>query len=767
MQAGFLLLVAVLAASPAAPPAVKVGGPVARPVAGPESAPEFRINAECGPEGTREHMRYWCFVSMTAGDFHIEADEADFYDTRKPDGTGRRRVEARGNVVFIRGEERIAGESMEMDLDSGRATLKNARGFVQPGVFLEAASLERLSATKYVAHHAEFTSCYQPSPRWSFTTPKATFKINDHVFAWAVNFKVKDTETPIFLPAFYYPIQEDQRSTGLLFPQIGFGDQGFTLGTGFFWAMSRSMDQTVQYDYMSDAKLGGRRLSHQFRYLRRQPSGGTFDTEIYWPNDGQSRNYRANWSATQMLLFGIKASLGVSEFTSTTFQQRLEQDFGALTSRNRSRSLSLTRTLSGHNITLVADRRDTFFTSFPNGVYTEVFQRQEHLPSLRLLHAPQRLGGTHFLWQYQASAEDLANSDPKSTDRFSRFDFSPELQRPFANSFLQVTPRVRLRVTRLGGRERAATDEEPGGFFEEPFTRRYVEGRLEMRGPSFSRVFSNPTHLYSDRIKHIIEPQVTLLRRKIWSPLPAGDNPPPFYGDDLLPETTELQYGLVQRLMAKRPGPTGKLIPYEFLRLRVSQTYYAIEAASNFDPNYISSRFDPTFVLPEAQKLSPIRADLRLNPTAKLSTNASVEYSVKFKDVQSLSLGGNFDLGRLAVNGGWSRAVHLATNVANRQVLVDTVQGGGRLEILPGKLRVEASGAYDYLNKQLLNRTLALHYDVQCCGFFVQNQRFDYGAQSRNRWVFQILLANIGAVGTPTANEGFGPRGLGMRGAGY
>ena len=70
---------------------------------------------------------------------------------------------------------------------------------------------------------------------------------------------------------------------------------------------------------------------------------------------------------------------------------------------------------------------------------------------------------------------------------------------------------------------------------------------------------------------------------------------PKFDGDDYLLGTNQVTYSLVQRLLAKRPSPSGKLVPYEFFNWRVYQTYY-VKIANNqnsFDPNYSSSAFGP------------------------------------------------------------------------------------------------------------------------------------------------------------------------------
>ena len=183
----------------------------------------------------------------------------------------------------MRGEERLSGEKLDMQLDTSRGTFENAFGYVSPGVLVEAKRIERISASKYQIEDGKFTSCMQPSPRWSFSASSATLQVDDKVKATNVLFKVRDVPA-FYIPYFIYPIQEDQRSTGLLFPHFGNSSvRGFNIGTGFFWAMNRSMDQTFYLDHYSKYGYG---FGHEFRYLRPSPSRGNFRTYIFRRQDG-------------------------------------------------------------------------------------------------------------------------------------------------------------------------------------------------------------------------------------------------------------------------------------------------------------------------------------------------------------------------------------------------------------------------------------------------------------------------------------------------
>ena len=161
-----------------------------------------------------------------------------------------------------------------------------------------------------------------------------------------------------------------------------------------------------------------------------------------------------------------------------------------------------------------------------------------------------KLGKSGVVVGFEAKGENLSFGNQDRVDTFSRLDASSEISRPMGTSFLQVTPRLSLRYTRYG---KSNLD----GFLEGPaLDRRFAESTLELRGPSVSRVFNNEGGFYSPKFKHLIEPQVTWTYR---TRVDRFDDIPRFDGTDYLVGTNEFQYGLLQTLLAKRPGPGGKL----------------------------------------------------------------------------------------------------------------------------------------------------------------------------------------------------------------
>ena len=176
--AGLVLAGAPGAAQQPAPrePPPSADAPQAGP---PEPLPdpgEVRVRAESYEQVKKGHVEARGFVDLNLAGMRIQADRADIFEETRPDGKQGHRIVAEGNVVFIRGEERMSGDRLEMD-DAGRGYLLNAVGYVEPGVWVEAKRVERLDDKTYKVVGGHFTSCSQPNPRWGFHASSAARNI--------------------------------------------------------------------------------------------------------------------------------------------------------------------------------------------------------------------------------------------------------------------------------------------------------------------------------------------------------------------------------------------------------------------------------------------------------------------------------------------------------------------------------------------------------------------------------------------------------------
>lgn len=723
--------------APASPAPAAPVVPDAKPAA-PEEQPcdpnkgDVCVNAELLRRSEKNHLSWEGFVDLQFGDGRIQAEQLDLYTEEKPDGATTRRVEAVGNVVFLRGEERLSGEKLVMDLGTGRGTFENAYGYAEPGLFVEAKRIERVDPHTYRIHGGRFTSCAQPTPRWNFSASSATLKLDKRITATNVVFRVKQVPA-FYIPYFVYPIEQDQRSTGFLFPHFGRSDtRGFNIGSGFFWAMSRSVDQTFYVDYYSDFGHG---FGHELRYALPSPSRGTFRTYGFRREEDGAWEHDFDWTAVQLLPGRIRVNLLVKETSDLTFQEQIQDNIDYALRRDRRSSISLQRAFGPHNVQLLADSVDTFF---PDG--DVIIQRtQRHLPLLRVSGSPKKEKHTGLVLGYEARAENIGNGDENGLDEYARYDLYPRLSRPLSLSFLQLTPEVQVRGTRY------SASELPGeGLSGGPLTRKYFETSVDMRGPNLSRVFNTPGNFYSDRYKHVIGPEVTWTYRN-----GVGEEflfQPKFDGNDYIVDTNEVRYSLVQRFYSKRPSRGGKLEPHEFLNWRISQTYYKEELASEFDPNYSNLLYGETAV---RSNLSPIRSQMRFRPSETLQGTFTVQYDMKFDYFRNVDLSAGLNYPRFGMDAGWSRASRQTTELPEtRTRTVDTLRSSARFSVVPGRFAVEGRGDYNIIDKKFIQISARARYDVQCCGFMVEWIQSDFGFREKERqFRFSIELANIGSMG--------------------
>jgi len=721
---------AVAPSSGAASPAPQKQAPPPRPVV-PGGADEIRVRADSN-EAEKGHYHWQGFVDLQAGELRIQADQLDIFETDKPDGTKQRRLTAEGNVVLMRGEERLAGRKLEMDLDSPWALMEDAVGYVHPGVYVEARHIERVDVSTYRIEGAKFTSCAQPNPRWGFTASKATLAIDKKITASNVLFKVKSVPA-FYLPYFAYPIERDDRSSGLLFPHFGYSSlRGFNVGTGLFWAMGRSLDQTLYADRYSKVGYG---FGHEFRYASDQPSRGSFKTYVFKVTGTDKLDYDLDWNALQQLPGRFRATLNVRQYSDLLFQQQFQQDLNRATTRTRTSRLNIQGTLWGNRVQLLGESIDTFFGQ-------QSYYSNRRLPSLLFSRSPTRIGNSKVVLGYDVRADYLGRTAYQLEEQvvpyhyYGRFDVAPDISRPFSTSFLSFTPRIKPRYTYY-------TASLENGLATGPaLDRPLFEASVELRGPRFSRIFNTPGNFYAEKFKHVIGPEITWSYR---SPVNDFTTIPRYDGQDQLLGTNQINYAIVQKLVAKRNGPNGKPLNLDVVTWRIMQTYYAQinDKQNEFDPNYSSAYFGPGGV---PSHFSPVLSRLIVQPVPRSQISWDVQYDTNFNQLRSMSLGGRLRQPWADLYASWSRAKLVAEDPEARVTTRDTLRGGGGLN-LPGQLTLEGSIDYDILLKQLLSTRIRARWGIQCCAFTVERLTFNYNDREERQFVFSIELANIGSIG--------------------
>ncbi|MFQ5791392.1 MAG: LPS-assembly protein LptD, partial [Acidobacteriota bacterium] len=680
------------------------------------------LNAEVQEQVEKGHIKARGYVDVRLGDVHLQADQVEFWSEEML-------VIAEGNVVLQHGDQKIVGTRMEVNLENGTGKFYNAHGVAGQDFYFYGDVVERESEDVYVIHRGAFTSCAQPVPRWKFTAGKARIHRDHHVRLHNAFLKVKSI--PVFYaPLIYYPIDEDGRSTGFLLPQIGTSTfKGVMVSESFFWAISRSMDATFTAERFSNGVGAGT----EYRYVQSPKSRGQFRTYLLREKETQQTEYTLDYSMNQELPAGFRAVARANFFSSFSFQQRFHENFNAVTRRSKRASGSVSRSWSQYTFRALFDRNDTSFGR-------RVAVRQI-LPKVALSARPTKVGSTPLLFSFSSEASRLSSSQRRGRIEHQRFDILPSISYPFTKlSYLTFRTTFISRYTYYSGQL-----DKKGFFVDEGIDRRYYQVNLDVRGPTFSRIFNTPGNFYAERYKHVIEPQVIYSYR---SQVDTFDNIIKFDSQDFVPGTNQLSFNLVNRFLAKRKTVDGKEIAtsVEFLTWIVSQRYFFDVNASLYDRRSFSPFFSPNGV---PSNLSPVTSKLRFRPSRSFSASWNFDYDVNFGKFSAMSVVASFSgasWGQL--QGSWARRV-----VVNRDIVRDTFRWIGDLNLGEGlKTRVETN--ID-LRRNLLHFKARMTYDVQCCGFLVEFARFKFGSfRDENIIRFGVTLANVGSFGTALGGRG-------------
>ena len=672
---------------------------------------------------------------------------------------------AEGNVVFQTPTARISADSVVFNTKSRTGTFKNAMGIaalgergqrnlsmfggIEPDVYFYGQTLEKLGVDKYRITKGWFTTCVQPTPRWEIISNSATIRLDHYVALKNAVVEVKDV--PVFyLPMLYYPIQKDDRATGVLMPMYGSSlAQGSTISNAFFWAISRSQDATVFHDWMFSRGNGvgaeyryvfGPQAQGDFKYYFLDEKAAEINGQLRTPR--QSKTIRGGLS--QNLPFGLSARGRVDYFTNVTVQQTYNHDFYNASNSNRSYQGGISGSWRNLSVNGQVMRNETFANETSSTI-----SGQE--PGFNANLSGVKVGRLPLFASVNAEAARLLyivnNGATVQDSSLSRVDFLPSVRAPLSTlPYLQVNATATYRTTYYS--ESLAEDKRTQ--IEEPISRSYGDMRVDVIGPVFSRVFT-PNNFVADRMKHVIEPSYSVQRR---TEIPNQDFIPKATGYDIIVGgVTQMSYGLTNRLLVRKEkeGQPQSGAPREMLSVQLRQSYYTDAAASKYDPSYAYS-----YNTRRPNAFSPISLTARATPTNPLSIDYRAEYdpNATGADPKLLGMGLNGMLRTtdLNITGGWSRQAY-----ANRSATGQVTQANNLLNTTADfRLKQSRIGGvvtfqYDVTQSTLINQRYVGFYNAQCCGVQFEFQSYNYPNSSSfilphdRRFNMSFTLAGVGS----------------------
>lgn len=178
-------------------------------------------------------------------------------------------LEAIGNVVMSSPQAYIEGDSATLNYQNNTGVIVN--GFVKSGqVVFEGRVVKKTGPDTYDAEKASFTACTTCPTAWTFRGSRIRAQIGGYAH---INYPVLEIGGFPVLPLGYLIVPlKSERQSGLLIPFFDFGgNNGFTIGNQYFWAISRSQDATFTLKHY---ELRGVKALVNHRYVLSETSLG-------------------------------------------------------------------------------------------------------------------------------------------------------------------------------------------------------------------------------------------------------------------------------------------------------------------------------------------------------------------------------------------------------------------------------------------------------------------------------------------------------------
>jgi LPS-assembly protein len=689
-------------------------------------------------------------VRIDCDDMHLSADQVEMFNGH--------RVVATGNVLFESATNRIAADRLEFDTKTRTGTFFDAAGTVnmanrvdrslfgtqEPDAMFRGEEIHKLGPDTYRIVHGAFTTCVQPTPRWEMVAGSVTLQVNDHALLTNAILRVKGVPV-MYLPIFYYPIQDDDRSTGFLLPIYSTSTiRGQSISNAFFWAINRSQDATFTHDWYSKTGQG---FGSEYRYELGGGNRGDAAFNLlnehaaeYQQADGTvrstsaARNFLLRGGLSQALGLGLHARADVNYTSDLAVQQRYQQDFQQTTSRTRRLGGNLTGNWQEYVLSATFEKNDTFYNedslTSTGGLPRITFNRGERpIGKSRVYFGV----NSEYVTQIWKSEVQGATTDDRG---LTRVDVNPFVRIPFTKwPFLTVNSTVSWRATRW------SESVDPTGL-QVPVAvgRRFFDFQARITGPVFNRIFDTPKNGYAQKFKHVIEPTLTVRRV---TAIDAFNRIVSIDGNDKIPGgVTTMTYGVSNRLYAKKE--TAR----EIVSVGISQTYYSVATASRYDPTYPNSYN----AVAKPVSFSPVRIQTRVSPTERIQTDFSTEFNSTAHTFTTFTASGSLNSDRFQVTGGWSerRLIPELPDFSNAALANHDINAAVTVRNPGNHLGGTYSFNYDLRNDNFRQQRILAFYNAQCCGISVEYQTYNLGGYSNyvvtqdHRFNLSFTLAGIG-----------------------
>jgi len=663
--------------------------------------------------------------------------------------------------------------------------------------------VEKHGPDHYLVRQGTVTTCKLPHPKWQFNARHIWVDVDGTAKIYNSDFRLMGM--PVFyFPFVTHPVQKEQRQTGLLIPSFGNSStKGLIAGDSVYWVFNRSMDATLGAEYYSKRgwfereEFRARPSDSSYLYFNYQ---GMVDRGIGYPPQNQGGE-DAHFLAERP--FGdFRGVANVDYLSSFVFRIAFTDVYSqAIDSEVRSQ-IFLSNTTNGFHFNALAERYQDFEVCVPPpvpqmGTCSTITQtelvRILHTPSFFISSEERQLGNTPLYWSFESAAEGLQRREAPTGSQagfrtaalVGRFDLAPSLTMPVQWRGWSFRPALTLRDTFYTEEGNPA---DSAIATNDILNRKSLEASVELRPPALSRVFDHPW--LGRKWKHVIEPR---MRYDYVTGVSNFADVLRFDATDVLTNTNEVEYSLVNRLYARHLDPSVKdcdvpemstltiggvpqvgAVPWEappspdaqpcasgpreILSWEIGQKYF-------FDPTFgnalvagqrnvftTTADFTGIAFLDSERRFAPLISRLRVETSPRTNTEWDLDYDFKAGRINSSMALVNYHYGPFTIGGGdaFLRVIDTAAGTTptneNEFHQFRVLFGYGQLN--KRGLSAATSFGFDANLGSLQYASVQTSYTWDCCGLSLEYRRFALGAvRNENQYRFSFTLANVGAFG--------------------
>jgi hypothetical protein len=297
-------------------------------------------------------------------------------------------LEARGNPQLEDRGDTLRGRALAYDLESRRGIVFGARTRYQSGWY-SGDRIRRLGEDVLDVGGARYSTCNLLEPHYAFRSDRMKIYLKDKIIARPVVFALKHIPL-LALPFYVFPIRQD-RTSGLLIPQIQFGfagsSGGYVRNAGYYWAPNEYMDATVSGDWYPQVPRWILRGEGRYKLLYRfegqmqgsisrqldaneQRNWDFRGSHLQTIDDNTSLTARANFTSsgdyTRDPVTGLPLANRVDRFLTSNFTLSHRRSWASFNlAGTRQQDLDATPTLLGQRLPRLQEQLPTLSVSFP------------------------------------------------------------------------------------------------------------------------------------------------------------------------------------------------------------------------------------------------------------------------------------------------------------------------------------------------------------------------------------------------------------------